>query len=456
MPRSRFTRAALGTLATLAALVGAACGETPRASTTPQPERTVVAAPVRSVEPMQDTPPPVRLLAIDWAKVPLVTVDDALAVWRTIAPTGEDWQEKLDEVPATAARPLAIALLLGGSFTCMAPQLRRECTQPHYDVDPPAHAATFDAPCLRRLLALWALDHLEPADVPTVLPALRSLVAIPPPESQLVEAAIAAVPEYDRATRLELVGLALAAGQSDAVDMILTTLDEPSLVTAATRFHSASALVVLSADSQRPTYIAAVTDEALSKSARIGAIADLLTIDVANARLEPDLHAALVTATASADCGVAAVAIRALVATGEKQYLPKRGKTVLAMMRTLCVIASYERLQGADDPSLLAGLVPAKGLERLAVTYDALGETDEDGDGNVHTSRQLDLLSRDALAFPQTDEATRAMQSCEGTVCKSADLEVRYVIKPGAGGLRLTRIELWDRPPCPAAPVPMP
>ena len=87
------------------------------------------------------------------------------------------------------------------------------------------------------------------------------------------------------------------------------------------------------------------------------------------------------------------------------------------------------------------------------MTYDALGETDEDGDGNVHTTRQLDLVTRDILAFPQTDEATRAMQRCEGTVCKSAETEVRFVIKPGAGGLRLTRIELYDRPPCPSAPM---
>ena len=68
------------------------------------------------------------------------------------------------------------------------------------------------------------------------------------------------------------------------------------------------------------------------------------------------------------------------------------------MMRAMCVLASYEQLQRADEPSYLLGYVPAAGLELVRVTYDPYSDTDADGDGDPHTVH--------------TTIASRATRSC--------------------------------------------
>ncbi len=75
------------------------------------------------------------------------------------------------------------------------------------------------------------------------------------------------------------------------------------------------------------------------------------------------------------------------------------------MMRAMCVLASYERLQNADEASLLPSYVPARGLERMATTYDALSDSDPDGDGDPHTASTLDLQKRDEAMLPDLDDS---------------------------------------------------
>src|SRR5262249_44419041 len=155
--------------------------------------------------------------AIDWATVKLASEADALALWSAIAPAGDDWDDKLEEVPAELARPLAIAMLHGGNFTCMKPAPAGDCAPLQLDVDSPAHTAGLADPCLRRLLALWSIAQLEPADLPGVMDAYRAIVAIPPPESQLVAAALQTIPEDDHDQRLELLAIGWRAGQRHLV-----------------------------------------------------------------------------------------------------------------------------------------------------------------------------------------------------------------------------------------------
>lgn len=453
--RSRFiTALAFTTTACLAA-----CGGTPRTPDQPSlgasgPERGAGARPTataRGADPDLNRPPPRRLLSIDWSATPLATDADALAVWAKIAPTGADWEEKLDEVPAHVVRPLAVAMLRAGGFTCAAPPApASECTVPRHDVPEPAPAADLADPCLRRLLALWSVAQLEGPDLPKVADALRAIAAIPPPESQLVAAALDAIPSRDQAQLLSLIVIASAAGQRDVTDGAVGRLDEAHLIEAATRFHVPGALEVLSAEGHRATYLAAVTDEALPAASRTRALADLLATGAADAKLAPDLSAALVKATASKDCAVAAAAARALEERGDRRFVPTRPRTRSpeAMMRALCVLASYEPLR-PDGPSLLASYVPPKGLERVLVEYDALSETDEDGDGDPHTRRSIDLIPRAELALPEGEDLSRAMQRCTGTVCKSADREFRFSFKSTNAELLLSRLEIVERPPCP-------
>lgn len=392
---------------------------------------------------------------------------DALALWQQIAPTGGDWEAKLDEVPASAVRPLAVAMLRAGNFTCAPPPPIADCAAPRVEVPEPLPAAGMSDPCLRRLLALWSIAQLEPPDLPKVADALKAIAAIPPPESQLVSTAIAAIPEWDKPGQLALIAIAARAGQRDVVNAAVGRLDEVLLIEAATKHHIDGALEVLSAEGHRAAYLAAVTDEALPTLARTRAIIDLVAADLALAdadapeedrpagailQLSPDLQAALVKATAARDCGVAAAAARALEQHGVRKYAPVRPRTRApeVMMRSLCVLASYEALQARHEPSLLAKYVPAKGLERVLVEYDALSETDADGDGDPRSKRSIDLIPRNELEVPEAEDLARAMKRCTGAVCKSADREFHFSFKVQGGELWLSRLDIVERPPCPS------
>jgi hypothetical protein len=118
-------------------------------------------------------------------------------------------------------------------------------------------------------------------------------------------------------------------------------------------------------------------------------------------------------------------------------------------MRALCVLASYEGLQAADEPSLLATYLPPRGLERTTITYDPLSDTDDDRDGDVHTTHAADLVARPDAVLPEREDLVRAFAHCTNTICVSDDHEFRFVWKATAGLLRLTRLDLADRPPCP-------
>ena len=412
--------------------------------------------PVRP-DPDLNPEPVKKLLSIDWANTKVASDADALALWKQIAPNGSDWDMKIEEIPTNlpVARALAVALLREGNFTCTprSPPTQN-CARQVYDVDPPAPTADLRDPCLRRLLALWAIDQLEPQDVPDVHDALLAIVAIPPPESQLVAAALKAIPETDHDAKMRMLVAAWGGGQKELVNTNVGTFDEAHLIVATQKYHFDGALEVLSAEGHRAVYLAAVADDAMASKARVQAISDLVaTAD----KLAPDLKATLVTATKASDCAVAAMAARKLAQFGDTRFLPRRphARTPEPMLRALCVLASYEQLQQAGEPSLLVDFVPARGLERIEVSYDPFNEVDTDGDGDPHTERKIDLVKRDEVVLPDIDELVRAMPHCKGTTCTSEDREFRFTFKPGAGGeLMLARLESAERPPCQDRPAP--
>jgi len=456
------------------------CGGTPRTPDHPQSSAPVPSAHGAKgkpgADPDLDRPPPRKLLAIDWSTTSLATEADALAVWEKIAPTGTDWEEKLAEVPASAVRPLAVAMLRAGRFQCVAPpapsaasaaSAASDCAQPVIEVPDPDPSAKLDEPCLRRLLALWSIAQLEPEDLPAVQDALRAIVALPPPESQLVDAALRTVPERDTARLLSLIVIAARAGQRDLVGGAVARLSEAELIEAATKHHVEGALEVLSSQGHRGAYLAAVVDEDLAGPARIRAISDLVgDADRTSGTLDPDLVAALAKAAASKDCAVAAAAAHALEVHGDHRFVPVRPRlratgaaagaaratSEATMMRALCVLASYEPLQRPGEGSPLATFVSGaagKGLERVLIEYDALSDTDPDGDGDPHTRHSVDIIPRTELSLPEVEDLARAMKRCTGTTCRSVDREFRFSFRPSGGQLWLSKLEVVERPPCP-------
>lgn len=434
-----------------AILVLASCGPAPRgpiATSTVQPPAPDAGV-ARAPDPDLEHAPVKPKLSIAWDTVPLGSDADANAVWKEIAPTGDDWEEKLDEIPVAKAGPLAVALLHAGNFTCVPARPKKDCAPLVLDVDEPAPTATMADPCLRRLLALWSIAALEADDVPKVFDALRGIAAIPPPESQLVAAAIEAVPESDPAHRLELIALAFKAGQRDLANGRVGTLDEAHLIEAITKHHIDGALDVLTVDSHRSVFLAAITDETLNPKARAEAISELVApLD----KLPADAKAALTTAVKAKDCYVAAAAARALEVRGDRRFVPRRPRTSSpdVMMRALCMLASYERFQPNDESSLMPEFVPAKGLQHVVIAFDALSEIDRDGDGDPRTERTANVIPKSEVVVPEIDDMVRAFRHCKGTTCSSDDRDFRFGLKLVGGELWLASIELVERPPCPA------
>ncbi|MDQ3339223.1 MAG: hypothetical protein M4D80_29015 [Myxococcota bacterium] len=423
-----------------------ACGA-PKAPSAPPPVAPEVLVKKHDLKDLEH-PERHKFLSIDWSTVKLETSADALAVWARIAPTGLDWEDKLEELPEAVERPLAFALIESGNFRCMPTVAKQDCAAQPFDVKEPAQTAGLTDPCLRRLIAIWALDKLDPADLPKLRDPLRAIVSIPPPESELVAVALSQVPEDDHALRIDLLAHAWRAEQHEVVNGAVGRLDEAHLIEAVTKHHIDGALEILSAEGHRSTYLAAVTDELLGARARTRAMFDLVATDD---KLAPDAKTALVKAAAAKDCSVAATAARLLEQFGDKRFVPARPRvrTPEKLMRSLCVLASYEQQQRADEASLLPGYVRKQGLERIVVTYDPLGEVDDDGDGDPHTKHEATLVTKDQLVLPEIDDLVKAFRSCTGTTCKSDDRMFRFTFKPVGGQLLLARLEMADRPPCP-------
>jgi hypothetical protein len=295
------------------------------------------------------------------------------------------------------------------------------------------------------MLALWAIDALDEADVPAARDALFAIAAIPPPESELVSAALDAFPEDDQDTRLAIRAVAYAAGHTELVTRRFGDFDVAHVTTAVQTHHIGEVLDILSAEAHRPVFLAAVTDEKLAPAVRSMAIAEL-TANVETPKLPKDLRGTLVQASKSSDCMVAATAARSLVMHGEKAFGPARpaSRTPASMMRSLCVLASYEAAAAPDEASYLLGYVPRTGLDVVTVEYDAYSATDDDGDGDPHTIRKLTKLSRDEVVLPELEDMVRAFARCKDTVCQSEEHEFRFGFTAG----QLTRIEVVERPSC--------
>jgi len=436
---------------------GAAPAPAPSAPAQPKPARVVHPTPVAADRP--DDPPPRRWVQIDWSTVQLASDADAIALWKRIAPTGEDWDVKLGEVPTPIAHQLAIALLHEGNLTCVPPQpIVQQCALPPIDLGDPAPSATIAEPCLRRWLAVWAIGQLDDGDLPAIHDSLLALAAMPPPETQLVAAALNFVPSDQGALKLELLGLATAAGHADLASSSVGGLDIAMLTEAATKLHIDGAVEVLSAEANRAVYLTAVADKKLRSITRIASLQDLVEADDANNKGKPmpDLQRLLVATTKDADCDLAATAADLLRAHGDLRFVPTRPHTrsPAVMMRQLCVLAAWERLPSSDQLPLDSWL-PAQGVDEAIVTYDPNNTIDADGDGDPHFERVTDRIARSQFELPDLEQMIAAFAHCTGTSCKTDDREFRFGFKPGPGGdLLLASVDSIDRAPCDKAAIP--
>jgi hypothetical protein len=371
----------------------------------------------------------VPLLHIDWTQVHLASDADALELWKQIAPTGADWELRLGEVPSDQdlQKRLALAVLREGNFACHPTS---NCVNDaSLEAEP---GATLSDPCLRRELALWALDRLDDSDASQIEHELVALAGLPPPEEELVREAFGLVPVGRDDLLLSMMTAARSAGQGEVADESLQWLSEAALHEVAARLHSNGALHLLDPATARAAFLAAISDAQLSVSTSVAAINDLVALE--SHALPKDLRAALIHAVKDPRCEVAAAAARALASAGDHRFEPRpANRSVAAALRALCVMAAFSQDVVGADPALRT-FVSRVGLQ----VFDHATITDEPDNPAGEFIAPAELV-----ALPFLEELGGALEHCTGTTCRGDGLRFELTLDPDR---TLRRIERFAEP----------
>jgi hypothetical protein len=446
-------------------VVLAACAATPPAAgPVVTPTAAVEEVPVPGVVRAPADP-----LGIDWRTVSWDTEDEARAIWRRLALTGDDFVLRMSYLPTelpALREALARALLREGNFACPASAVPLDCERvllEHQAIAPDDHLGS---PCLRRELAWWALDQLDTETlVIDLADELVALAGLPPPEDQLNRAALHRA-ESDEGLLLRMLDAAERAGNEQVADEALGSLSEAGLATAALHLHIDGAVEALDVDGALDVYLQAIHAAGLRRATRLRALGDLARYGT---RLDPGeparprVIAALERAAAADDCGLAGAAAAGLAAIRGRPFpasLPRRARPEAAS-RTVCKI-----LVGVEEPGpLLASLVGPHGViveeqvadpDRVASLWaepadDAAPDQTATGpDGAPSTWSLVRRVPRAELAsLPFLDELARALPGCDlAGECKLPGEQVwlRLHWRKGPGG-RLVLDRLVRREP---------
>ena len=272
----------------------------------------------------------------DLALKPPKTEAEALALWQQLAPTGEDYEDRLAAIPEDEAvrRPMAVALLEQGNFACEAVVEYEGCGQESVELGPIEPTAGLDQPCLRRRLALWALDELTADDTRTLTQALVGLVELPEPEDELRKQAFAVA--VDDAQRLALLAAARGKGLHELAEAEagkLTTI--PARIEALRDLHIDAAAEGLDPVAHRDVLLAALVDTELASETRSAIMSQLASDQT------PAVTQALVTVVDEGECVLAMEAAELLASRGDASHLPVRPASTDASehLRSLCMLA---------------------------------------------------------------------------------------------------------------------
>ncbi len=144
----------------------------------------------------------------------------AIEVWRALDPRGDNYAEVLASLgpDPDVTRPLARAVLEGGDNACDRSTTFDECDGEWTLVDEPRPEESFEDPCLRRQLAIWAFERgqLDANDLESLLPRLEELMATPAPEARLPRLVMARAGELGSEHRFDLARRFATARADDA------------------------------------------------------------------------------------------------------------------------------------------------------------------------------------------------------------------------------------------------
>jgi hypothetical protein len=305
----------------------------------------------------------------------------------------------------------------------------------------PTETSTLDDPCLRRRIALWALDQLHDEDTLTSLSdELLFLAGLPPPERELPAAAIAKMPSgFLTATAL---WEAKAAGNDELVSPhALEGLAHEDLLQAAASLHLDEALLALDPSLETDLYLDALLDDALRPATRLEVI-DLMTSEAtraAGAELGYQVRRRLDTLVETDDCTIAAAAQAAIAKLDGNGVAMVAGPFMIEqdVIRAICATLGV----GAPGKAWRS-VVARRGLDVVNHTEDPFRvdalwtkypfayDNDEDGvpdvpeadpdlDGNAATWKEVDRVYwTKKFMLPFADELKLALPHCEELRCR--------------------------------------
>ncbi len=398
---------------------------------------------------------------------PAVTFRTVTVGWSGLAINGENWRDKLAEIPPGERSSMAIELLEQGRFRC-DPVQGEECLQ-HQTLRVPDAASDINDPCLRRELALWAVSQLSDEQIYAHFDLMTALVWVPPPEQALASAVL------DRfRTGFEAASLrweAEAAGHEHLPPFDFAgALDHEEMVKAATELHLDGAVLALDPVEDMDVYVEALGDPELLPETQL-AMMDRLVAHLDRMDDEARLKASdgLYSLRYSHDCTLATAAITTAARfTSGHTMLPRGPFTdqeslisatcaTLAMgvrgqdWKQLITKHGLEVTSEREDPFRVDALwtkYPFAFDEDLDGAPD-VPEADPDGDGNVaNTVESSTKPWSKRFTLPYADELKLALPHCEGNICKVPSSDVWFELdiqKERGTKLRLRGIERHEK-----------
>jgi len=363
---------------------------------------------------------------------------EAALTWASLAITGDNWQAQLATIPADQRASLAVRFLEAGAFECPAlPPQPGECAEQGALRQPDA-GSTLKDPCLRRLVALWALEQIDEDMITASLSsALMRIVRIPPPDRELPAAALDKMPGgfLTAAAMWE----AKAAGNDELVSAhALDGFDDEDLRQAAGSFHFDEALLALDPAVDRELYLDALSDDALRPATRLQVIDLMVSLALDDGGLHDRVHRRLTELVETDDCTLAAAAQAALAELDGDRVPPVIGpfEAEADVIRAICAtLGTGSRGKAWKSMIARSGLDIADHTEdpwrvdALWAEYPFAYDDDEDGvpdvpeadpdlDGNAATWKETRHMRwHDQSRLPFADELRLALPHCEDTRC---------------------------------------
>ncbi len=387
--------------------------------------------------------------------------------WRDLAITGENWFEKVETIPQDQRVAMALDLIEGGGFACQT--VASEGCEQGQLMPVPGIDDDIDEPCLRRLLALWAVDQLSDEDIYERFDLMTSLVWVPPPEEALTLAVLERFQTGFEAATIRWE--AEAAGHKYLPEFDFAgALDPDEVKKAATELHLDDALLALDPIEDADVYIAALDDRELRPETHLEVMDRLLVQrDRFDEPTRRQVAENLGWLRYSSDCALAAAAI----ATGAQfegtdLEMPQGPfDTEQALIAAACASLAMD-IRGAQWKQVVTkhGLAVKNDREYefrvdslwtkypFAFDNDMDGvpdvpEADPDHDGNA--SNVVETSTRwvgQRFTLPFADELELALPHCDGRRCKVPDSSVWFELdirQERGTWLRLRGIERHER-----------